>query len=98
MSTTVILLLMWAVTYPMRLLGLSLGGVRLPPFWLNFLKFVPVSVFAALVVPDVLGSPEWTWRLPAALVAGLLIWRTRNLGAGILAGFAAYWLVRGAGL
>ena len=98
MSTTVILLLMWAVTYPMRLLGLSLVGVRLRPFWLNFLKFVPVSVFAALVVPDVLGSPEWTWRLPAALVAGLLIWRTRNLGAGILAGFAAYWLVRGAGL
>lgn len=98
MSVLVVLLLMWAVTYPMRYLGLSLGNVQLPPFWLNFLKFVPVSVFSALVVPDVLGSPEWPRRLPAALLAGLLMWRTRNLGLGIVGGFAAYWLARVVGL
>lgn len=98
MNVVLILLLMWAVTYPVRLLGLSLGNVQLPPFWLNFLKFVPVSVFAALVVPDVIGSSEWARRIPAALIATLLIWRTRNLGAGIVGGFAAYWLARLAGL
>lgn len=98
MSVLPVLLLMWAVTYPMRLLGLSLGHVTLPPFWLNFLKFVPVSVFAALVVPDVLGSPEWPRRVPAALVAAALMWRTKNLGAGIIGGFAAYWLLRVLGL
>lgn len=98
MSILLILLLMWAVTYPMRLLGLSLGRVRLPPFWLNFLKFVPVSVFAALVVPDVLGSPEWARRVVGAIAGGLLMWRTRNLALGILGGFAAYWLARLAGL
>lgn len=98
MSIPLILLLMWAVTYPMRLLGLSLGRVRLPPFWLNFLKFVPVSVFAALVVPDVLGSPEWARRVVGAIAGGLLMWRTRNLALGILGGFAAYWLARLAGL
>lgn len=98
MSAVVIILLMWAVTYPMRLLGLSLGRLQLPAFWLNFLKFVPISVFAALVVPDVLGSPEWARRVFASIAGGLLMWRTRNLALGILGGFAAYWLARVAGL
>ena len=33
-----------------------------------------------------------------ALVAGALLWRTRNLALGILGGFAAYWLARVLGL
>lgn len=94
MSGWLVILLMWAVTYPVRLLGLSLGRLDLPPFWLAFLKFVPVSVFAALVMPDVLGSPEWPRRLVAAGVGGALMWRTRNLALGILGGFAAYWAAR----
>ena len=98
MSTLLIIGLMWAVTYPMRWLGLGLGGLHLPPFWLAFLRFVPISVFAALVVPDVLGSPEWARRLIACAVGGGLMWRTRSLGLGILGGFAAYWAARLAGL
>ncbi|WP_019588179.1 AzlD domain-containing protein [Deinococcus apachensis] len=97
MSVPLVIVLMWLVTYPARLLGLSLGRLKLPPFWLAFLRFVPVSVFAALIVPDVLGSPEWPRRLPAALVGALLMWRTRNLALGILGGFAVYWAVRVAG-
>lgn len=97
MSVLLVTLLMWLVTYPVRLLGLSLGRLRLPPFWLAFLRFVPVSVFAALIVPDVLGSPGWPRRLPAALIGAALMWRTRNLALGILGGFAAYWAVRLAG-
>ncbi|WP_291429563.1 AzlD domain-containing protein [Deinococcus sp.] len=98
MSGWLVIGLMWAVTYPARLLGLSLGRLNLPPFWLAFLRFVPVSVFAALVVPDVLGSPEWPRRIVAALSGGLLMWRSRNLALGILGGFAAYWAARLAGL
>lgn len=98
MTPLVIILLMWAVTYPMRLLGLSLGRLQLPPFWLNFLKFVPVSVFAALIVPDVLGSPEWPRRVVACIVGGLVMWRSRNLALGIFGGFAAYWVARVAGM
>ncbi|MFT2720219.1 AzlD domain-containing protein [Deinococcus sp. A31D244] len=98
MSGWLVIGLMWAVTYPARLLGLSLGRLNLPPFWLAFLRFVPVSVFAALVVPDVLGSPEWPRRIVAALAGGLLMWRSRNLALGILGGFAAYWAARLAGL
>lgn len=98
MSGWLVILLMWAVTYPARLLGLSLGRLNLPPFWLAFLRFVPVSVFAALVVPDVLGSPEWARRIVGAVAGGLLMWRSRNLALGILGGFAAYWAARLAGL
>lgn len=94
MSVGLILFLMWLVTYPVRLLGLSLGRVRLPPFWLAFLRFVPVSVFAALILPDVLGSSEWPLRLVGCAVGAGLMWRTRNLAPGILGGFAAYWGAR----
>lgn len=79
---------MWAVTLASRYLGLSLGGVRLPPFWLAFLRFVPISVFAALVVPDIASAPD------ALLLCALLIWRTWQLALGILGGFAGYWLLR----
>lgn len=98
MSPLLVIALMWAVTYPVRWLGLRLGGVRLPPFWLAFLRFVPVSVFAALVVPEVLGSPEWPRRVAGAVVAAGLMWRTRNLAVGIVGGFAAYWVARACGL
>lgn len=98
MSATLVTLLMWAVTYPARLLGLSLGRLKLPPFWQAFLEFVPVSVFAALVVPDVLGSAEWPRRLVACVVGGALMWRTRGLALGLLGGFAAYWASRVLGL
>ncbi|WP_309569848.1 AzlD domain-containing protein [Deinococcus sp.] len=98
MSPLVVIGLMWAVTYPVRWLGLRLGGTTLPPFWLAFLRFVPVSVFAALVAPEVLGSPEWPRRLLGSLVGAALMWRTRHLALGILGGFAAYWAARVAGL
>ncbi|PTA67257.1 AzlD domain-containing protein [Deinococcus arcticus] len=98
MSAWAVIGLMWAVTYPPRLLGLMLGRVQLPPFWQAFLRFVPVSVFAALIVPEVLGSPEWARRLVGVGTAGLLYARGVALAPGLLAGFAAYWAARLAGL
>ena len=98
MSVLLVIGLMWLVTYPARLLGLSLGRLRLPTFWLAFLRFVPVSVFAALIVPDVLGSSEWPLRLVGCAVGGGLMWRSGNLALGILGGFGAYWAARMLGL
>ena len=94
MSVPVVIVLMWLVTFAPRWLGLNLGHLRLPPFWLAFLRFVPVSVFAALIVPDVLSSAEWPQRLAGCVAGGWLMWRTGQLAAGILGGFAAYWAVR----
>ncbi len=92
--TLLAIALMWAVTYGPRLLGLNLGHVRLPPFWEAFLRFVPLSIFPALLVPDVLNSPEWPQRLLGCVAAALLLRRTGQLAAGILGGFGVYWLAR----
>lgn len=85
---------MAAVTYGPRLLGLSLSSLELPPFWLRFLGFVPVAVFAALVVPALPSPGETTIRLVAAAVAALVFWRVRSLWFGLLVGMAVFWGLR----
>lgn len=97
MTAVLTILAMWAVTFAARYAGLSLSSVQLSPFWLAFLRFVPVSVFSALIAPDLLGSSEWPRRVVGAVVAALLLWRSRNLALGILGGFAAYWAARALG-
>lgn len=94
MSPTVIILLMAAVTYLPRLAGFMLSGQRVPPFWLRFLRFVPISVFAVLIAPALPGTGGLTARLGAALVAVLLMWRLRNLAIGLVGGLATFWLLR----
>ena len=85
---------MVAVTFGSRLAGL-LVRMRLPPFWLRFLHFVPIAVFAALVAPSLEGSRgEGGIRVTAAALAGVVAWRTHNLAATIAVGLAAFWLLR----
>lgn len=85
---------MCAVTFGSRLAGLTVQ-MRLPPFWLRFLGFVPIAVFAALVTPSLQGSRgEGGIRLAAAALAGIVVWRSRNLAAAIAVGMAAFWLLR----
>ena len=85
---------MVAVTFGSRLAGL-LVRMRLPPFWLRFLHFVPIAVFAALVAPSLEGSRgESGIRVTAAALAGVVAWRTRHLAATIAVGLAAFWLLR----
>ena len=85
---------MLAVTFGSRLAGL-LVRMRLPPFWLRFLHFVPIAVFAGLVTPSLEGSRgEGGIRLAASGLATLVAWRTRNLAVTIAVGLAAFWLLR----
>lgn len=85
---------MVAVTFGSRLAGLTLQA-RLPAFWLRFLHFVPIAVFAALVTPSLEGSRgEGAIRLAAAVVAVVAAWRTRQLALTVAAGMAAFWLLR----
>lgn len=86
---------MLAVTFGSRLAGLGLRA-KLPPFWLRFLHFVPIAVFAALVTPSVQGADgEGEIRIVAAAIAALAAWRTRQLWVAIAAGMAVFWLLRG---
>jgi branched-subunit amino acid transport protein len=85
---------MVAVTFGSRYAGLLLHG-DLPGFWIRFLHFVPISVFAALVTPSIAGSRgEGEIRLAAAALAALAAWRTRQLWFAIAVGLAAFWLLR----
>jgi branched-subunit amino acid transport protein len=93
------ILAMAAVTFAVRLVGLLLPTARVPAFWRRFLTYVPVAVFAALLVPGLPGTDaaDSAWRLAAAGVTGLLVWRTRSLAAGLLAGLMLYLIVRATG-
>jgi branched-subunit amino acid transport protein len=85
---------MLVVTYGSRLAGLTLRA-QLPAFWVRFLHFVPIAVFAALVTPSLEGARgEGGIRLAAAALSALAAWRTRRLGLAIAVGMAAFWLLR----
>lgn len=95
MSTVAVILAMAALTYCSRLVGLALMGMVVPAFWLRFLRFVPIAVFAALVVPALPGNQgEWPVRFLAAALAAFATWHTRQLWVGIGVGMAAFWLLR----
>lgn len=85
---------MVAVTFGSRYAGLALR-TQLPAFWVRFLHFVPIAVFAALVTPALEGDlGEGEIRLAGAIVTGLVAWRTKSLGLSIAAGMLAFWLLR----
>ena len=85
---------MCAVTFGSRFAGLTMQ-MRLPPFWMRFLHFVPIAVFAALVTPSLQGPRgEGEIRTLAAVLAAAVAWRSRNLGLAIAAGMATFWLLR----
>ncbi len=95
MSSIVVILGMAAITYATRIAGFVLVNIEVPPFWLRFLHFVPIAVFAALVVPALPSQQgEWGLRLVAAALAALAIWHTKKLWVGILVGMAVFWLLR----
>lgn len=85
---------MVAVTFGSRYAGL-MRRTELPDFWIRFLHFVPVAVFAALVTPSLEGGlGEGEIRVLAAVVAGLAAWRTRQLWVAITVGMLVFWLLR----
>jgi branched-subunit amino acid transport protein len=93
-NPTLTILLMALATFLPRLAGFSLAGRQVPRFWLRFLRFVPISVFAVLIVPSLPGAGGLFPRLVAAAVAVLLMWRLRNLAVGLIGGLVAFWLLR----
>lgn len=95
-SMAATILAMAAVTFAVRFGGLLLPTARVPRFWRRFLAYVPVAVFAALIVPGVPGTDavDTAWRVGAAACTAMLVWRTRSLAPGLLAGLALYLAVR----
>jgi len=92
------------VTYATRYTMIALlGRVTLPAWARRWLEFVPVAVLTAIIVPSTLTpqghvdlsfSNHYLW---AGLICGVVAWRTRHTLATIVAGLAAFWLLRWAG-
>ncbi|MFK3775519.1 AzlD domain-containing protein [Pseudomonas sp. NPDC089406] len=84
-------------TFALRLSFIEFyGALRIPPLLRRALAYVPASVLAALVLPAVIfperhAAFDWsTPQIPAAVVAGLVAWKTRStlltlaVGMGVL--------------
>ena len=93
-------------TYLMRLSFFAIGArVTLPAWSRRALKYVAPAVFAAIVLPPVLGDGGLTGvttsvnpRLLAAALAGLVGYRTRNIASVLVVGMISLWVLQFAGL
>ena len=100
MEALLTILAMALVTFAIRFGPVLLLSRDLPPLVSRWLHYVPVAIFAALVVPGLLLTGQEAGIGPGlcAGLAGLLVaWRTRNTLLVIVVGMATYWLFRIAG-
>ncbi|MDX1686645.1 MAG: AzlD domain-containing protein [Candidatus Promineifilaceae bacterium] len=89
------------LTYGQRLSFIALWGrLPMPSGMRRGLRFVPVTVLMALIVPDLflregaLVISVGNERLLAGLSAALVAWRTRNVLVTIVAGMASLLLLK----
>lgn len=91
---------MGAVTFLVRVTPfVALERIDLPPRVRQALVFVPIAVLSAIVAQEVL-APGGNYvlepgnhRILAALIAGAVAWRTKNVLATVGAGMGALWLL-----
>jgi len=88
-------------TFALRLSFIELyGRLRIPALLQRALAYVPASVLAALVAPAVLlpgSAHEFVLlnpRIPAAAVAVLVVWKSRNMLFSLVAGMGTLWLLQ----
>jgi branched-subunit amino acid transport protein len=101
MNVWLMILGMMVVTFGVRYPMLAIvGRLPLPPNVIRALRFVPVAVLTAIIVPMVImpkDSVDLSLTNPN-LIAGVLAliaaWRTKNLLLSILIGMGAYLLLR----
>lgn len=92
---------MTAVTFGVRYPVLALvGKLQLPDRLSRALRYVPVAVLTAIIVPELL-IRGGTWQvnptnayLVAGIVAALVSWRTKNLLLTIVIGMGVFLLWR----
>jgi len=92
---------MMLVTYATRYTMIALlGRLKLPVWARRWLQFVPVAAFTAIIAPSIL-TPQGRLDLSfsnhavwAGLICALVAWRTRHTLATVVAGLAAFWLLR----
>lgn len=92
MMTLPLLPILAALLYLCRLSGFMLQSIQPSPFWQQFLRFVPITVFTALIVLSLYNEMDTLGVKSMALAAaGLVVWRTRRFTLSVLIGFVVLW-------
>ncbi len=86
-------------TFAMRFVFIGLfGKIAVPPLLERGLRYIAPAVLAALTLPAVIAPggtlDPWNALIPAAIVGGLAAWATRSIGAAIVVGLPALWLLQ----
>jgi branched-subunit amino acid transport protein len=98
MTLWLMLFVIGAITYAIRLSCIGLLGQKdMPALLLKALRFVPITVLPAIILPELflrnnalalsLQNPRWI----AGILAGFVAWRTRNVLLTIATGMVALW-------
>lgn len=88
-------------TLALRLSFIQFGNlIVLPAPAIRMLRFVPAAVLSALVIPAILhgGNGGFDFsplnpRIIAALAAGFLAWKTKNMLLSLSSGMVLLWLL-----
>lgn len=90
-----------ALTFLTRLSFIALAGRwDAPPLFRSALRFVPVAILTAIVVPELVmhkGTFDFSLtnpRLLAGVLAIFVAWRTRNTVLTIIIGMTAFWVLQ----
>jgi branched-subunit amino acid transport protein len=102
MSLGLTILLAGLATYGIRLSFIFLlNRVSMPPWFELALRFVPIAVLSAIIVPDLATfrgdlvlNPLANPQIIAGAAAALVAWRTRRVLPTILSGFAVLLLLQ----
>ena len=97
----VLMVVIGALTFLTRLSFIALAGRwDAPPLFSSALRFVPVAILTAIVVPELVmhtGTLDLSLtnpRLLAGLLAILVAWRTRNTVLTIVIGMTLFWVLQ----
>jgi branched-subunit amino acid transport protein len=101
MNIWLVMLIAGLLTFATRLSFIFLlDRIRVPEWFRRGLRFVPVAVLSAIILPE-LTSPDdrlfISWHNPqllAGMVALLVAWRTKNVILTIVAGMGALLIFR----
>ncbi len=95
----VVILAVGALNFASRLSFIAFFARRsMPPLLGRALRYVPAAMLTALIVPMIfapLGSElPISPRIPAALVAAAVAWKTKSTPKTLVAGMAALWTLQ----
>ena len=92
MNLLLLFVIIAAATFAWRYAGFALKISQTSPFWEHFLRFIPISIFTALVMSGLYKDTELLRpELVALAIAGVVAWRTRQFGLSVISGLVVLW-------